>query len=382
MMKSITHKKLYLLFAIMAFACKEKYTLPPNVTGKQNFLVVEGYINVGQDTTFIRLTRTRGLNDSADLKPESGANLAVESDAGGSYQLTEQGNGYYYTPFIAGSSDQKYRLVINTSDGKRYESGFVASKTAPAIDSISWEEKPDGVYIYANTHDDEGNSKYYKWEYEETYEYHATFNAYFKTEPGTANIVPREPGEHTYVCYRSLPSTGIFIASSTKLSRDLVSKSPLVYIPTSTVKIGVLYSILVKQHVLTEDGFDYWQSLARNTENLGSLFDPQPSTIQGNILCTSNPGEPALGFITASTVSQSRIFIRKNQLGLWNYPKDAYSVCDTVHLSDPGRSFQYLVGLQYVPVTTYEMFLYFAAPRDCTDCRINGGVLDKPAFWP
>ena len=124
----------------MLFACKEQYTLPPNVTGKHNFLVVEGYINVGQDTTFIRLTHSRGLNDTAELIAETGANLTVESDAGGNYPLTEQGGGNYYVPFIAGSNDAKYRLVINTGDGKKYASEFVQSKIAPAIDSISWEE--------------------------------------------------------------------------------------------------------------------------------------------------------------------------------------------------------------------------------------------------
>jgi len=382
-MKRITNRKLYWLFAVMVFACKEKYTLPPNVTGKHNFLVVEGYINVGQDTTFIHLTHSRGLNDTAGLIVETGANLAVESDAGGSYQLIEQGNGNYYVPFIAGSNDAKYRLVINTGDGKRYESDFVQSKVAPAIDSISWEEKQDGVHIYTNTHDDEALSKYYKWDYIETYEYHSPFNSYFKLDPpATTNVVPRLASEHLNVCYQTMASTGIFIASTTKLSKDEVYKNQLVFIPVSTKKIGVLYSILVKQHTLTTEGFDYWQTLARNTENLGSLFDAQPSTLTGNIRCTSNPDDPVLGFITASTVQEKRIFIDKRDLGFWNYPYDAFSVCDTVHISSADRAHDYYVNFQYVPVNYYEAFNFFAAPVSCIDCRTEGGTLNKPPFWP
>ena len=64
-------------------------------------------------------------------------------------------------------------MHITTKNGKEYASDYSVVRTTPEIDSISWLRDNGGVRIYINTHDDQNKTKYYRWSYSETWEFHA-----------------------------------------------------------------------------------------------------------------------------------------------------------------------------------------------------------------
>jgi hypothetical protein len=369
------------IIILLVAGCKEPYVLPAKAVANTNFLVVEGNINVGQDSTIIKLSHTKPLNDSTLTIPETGAQITVQTDAGGSYPLQELGNGAYAVAYIpAGGGSEKYRLSITTATNNQYFSDYVEFKKAPAIDSVSWEQLSDGVHVYINTHDAENKTKYYKWDYVEVWEYHAPFASAYSVENG--QIVPRSPDSLIYKCWQTATSSDIIIQSTGKLSNDVVYKKQVNFIPQSDERIGVTYSILVKQSALTEAGFNYWNTLSKNTEQLGSLFDALPSLLTGNIHSKTNAAEPVIGFITTTTSEQKRIFITKLQLNNWLYPPAPYSICDTIHATDADRYAKVLNG-SYIPIDLLSPIgPYYAAPLDCADCRVKGGVTTKPSFWP
>src|SRR3569833_1926316 len=91
MMKRIIY---LLLFLLTWLGCNKPYQ-PVAITSDSNYLVVEGTINTGNDSTIIRLSRTVKLSSSQRSNPELNAMVIIESDAGGNYGLTETGSGYY-----------------------------------------------------------------------------------------------------------------------------------------------------------------------------------------------------------------------------------------------------------------------------------------------
>src|SRR5664279_5528672 len=108
-----TARLTWLLLLILFGACKDKYM--PNIKyPPTGFLVVEGYINSGKDSTFIYLTRTSGL-DSIQIFSESGAQVEVQSEQGASYPLSEQPGGKYAVGQLPIDPAQKYRLHIKLS---------------------------------------------------------------------------------------------------------------------------------------------------------------------------------------------------------------------------------------------------------------------------
>ncbi len=366
---------------LLEFACKEPYTPPAIATANNTTLVVEGNINISQDSTIVRLTNTKNLNDTGQVRPVTGAEVMVQGNDGSSFPLQEQGNGYYTAAAITGSTSAEYRLSIATPNGKQYTSAYVPFLTTPAIDSITWVQQNDGVHILANTHDDNNNTRYYRWDYVETWENDAPFESQFIWIGGDVSY--RDSSQLTYRCYKSSASSNVVIFSTNQLAKDVVYEHEIAFIPVSTEKLGAEYSIQANQYALTGDAYNYWQLLSTNTENLGTLFDAKPSQITGNIHCVTDTAEVVLGYVGASSRQQKRIFISRYAVEPWQYPPYPFSICDTIVARTYADEVLDFGTGEYVPVGQLPSNgPYWGAPPTCVDCRLNGGTLTKPPFWP
>src|ERR1700690_3488859 len=126
-------KYLLLLVTIGSITtCKSPYT-PAPITAVNNYLVVEGLININ-DSTYINLSRTVGVMNASTVKPELKATISIVSNAGSSYPLKEVGNGVYSAPSYNLSPANQYKLMIKTSNGSTYASDFEQTKVTPPID--------------------------------------------------------------------------------------------------------------------------------------------------------------------------------------------------------------------------------------------------------
>ena len=373
-------RRVLLGFLIIIAGCKEEYNVPVDATG-YNYLVVEGNIVAGNDSTFVHLTRTIPVDDTSNLKPETNASVQVESEAGETYQLSEKGDGIYFAPPLNIYAGNNYRLHIVTSDGKEYASDYVPVKTTPLIDSVSWKlDANSGVTIYVTTHDPAGDTRYYRWEYDETWEHRSKDSSLLIYDPGLRNVRYRLPEEQIYRCWNSDTSGNILIANTAGLSADVLFEKPLTNIPYGPVKISRVYSILVKQYALTKEAYEFWDNLKKNTEEQGGIFGPRPFADYGNMHCITDPNEPVVGFISACSVSQQRIYINWKQV---QWPFYFPSCKDSVVA--PAMVETVYSGPFLLPIT------YVSPPRDavlgsapeCVDCRLTGGgTTVRPPYMP
>jgi Domain of unknown function (DUF4249) len=378
----------YIIFLSITAGCKEKYVAPIQ-SPSTGYLVVEGFINSGPGTTSIRLTRTTMLYDSVDIISEHNAVVNIEGENNEIFPLYENGNGIYISPSPFNlNNNEKYRLQIKTGDNKEYTSDFATVKRTPEIDSISWKRENGGVRIYVNTHDPQNNTRYYKWNYEETWEYHSAYlsNLKYITDPTTNQILgvgPRLPSTlpdtTIYKCWHTTNSTSTNIGSSEKLSADVIYL-PLLFIEPASQKLSVLYSINLKQYALSHEAYLFFEKIKKNTEQVGSVFDPQPSELQGNIHCVTNPKETVVGFVEISEEKDQRLFIRNDELPGWNY----IAACNQVIIDNqPDSIAKYGLGL--LPTAVHEAGLsikdFYASSYTCVDCTLTGTNI-RPNFWP
>jgi hypothetical protein len=366
------------MITVMLMCCREVYN-PPTSSQASNFLVVDGTIVNGQDSTVIRLSRTRSFADASVPSPELQAQLTVVGESGESFPLIEQGNGRYAIDQLTLNNAETYQLRIVTSNGKQYYSDKLSLKQTPAIDSLNWRQDSTGVTIYVNTHDPNNNTRYYRWDFTETWLYRTAFQTYADIQNG----VPVPRFDQIYECWQSANSNDILVASSVKLSSDIIFQNPVARIPTGSEKLGVACSILVRQYALSEQAYDYWENLKKNTEELGSLFDAQPSLLNGNLHSIDVPDEPVLGYVDASTVDTQRIFIRNSSLDVWNYQSYARECVQSGFTDVDSISYFFPDGpnRRYVFLGT-NLGTYLYSTLMCGDCRDHGGVNVKPAFWP
>ena len=106
-----------LVIAGCLVACKEKFALPESVENK-NYLVVEGFIDSGNDSTFIKLSRTVTPGDTAVIKTEPGAEIKIEGENGDLFYLNEIRPGVYAAPPLPLNPSAKYRVNINVNTGR------------------------------------------------------------------------------------------------------------------------------------------------------------------------------------------------------------------------------------------------------------------------
>ena len=362
-------------------SCVDVYQ-PAIIENNPRYLVVNGILNCDGPTE-ISLTYSTHISSTDPPPPVSGALVEIQDDENNSYTLQETSEGTYAAgPELVPDTEKKYRLHILTSEQKEYLSEFVEVKRTRPIDSVSFHADEDGLDINISTHDPSGKSQYYKWNFTETWEYNARYLSLYRMVEDV--LIPKAPAEYTYTCYRTVPNDGIVIESTVRLNEDRVSNFTLTTIPPASDKVSRKYSIIVQQYVLTEEAYQYMELLRNNTEQIGGLFDPLPSQIQGNIRCVSDADEVAIGFFIATSIEEKRVFIVPEDIPEI-YPNFRPMGCavDTT-IFEPlvmyGSAENIITGIFSSGVPAVAVG-FVSAPRECVDCRSRGGVVTKPDFW-
>jgi hypothetical protein len=371
-------------------ACKEKY-ISPVTSPATGYLVVEGAINSGIGATNITLSRTAGLQIQ-NIVYEKGAIVKVEGEDNTSKQLTEVSDGNYTISGLNLNANKKYRLNITTKDGKVYLSDFSSVIYNPPIDSVNWKRENGSVQMYVNTHDDTNNTQYYQWETSETWEIHSGYLSALKykqtnSAKGTvysvdfSDSINKSIDYGKYYCWKTVPSSQILTGTTVALSKNIINL-PIANIPQDSWKLNVLYSLFTRQLSISKGKYEFLQRMKKNTEGTGSIFDAQPSDLNGNLHCVSNTNEPVIGYIDVCNIQEKRIFISRNQVPDWNY----YQGCNEIKITNNSDSIQ-IHGLYLLPTypetnpMTGAILSFYAAPPECVDCRLRGSNI-KPSFWP
>jgi hypothetical protein len=375
-----------LLFLLLLGQCKESY-VSPYTSPTTGYLVVEGYIAGGAPTRFA-LSRVIALPGDSAIPAERRAKVQVEGNDNSVYALAETDAGVYTADTLPLHPTAQYRLRIQTSNGESYLSDWTPYRSTPAIDSVNWTRDPSGVSIYVNTHDPANATRYYQWEFAETWQYNsAEFSSYaFRSKGGsggTDTVTARAASEYVYTCYHNQVSTSLLLASSARLAQDVIYRQPLRTIPAGSQQLSILYSLLVRQYALTEDAYNFLTLMKANTESLGSIFDAQPSQLKGNIHCLTHPEEPVVGYVSAGTVREQRLFISAYQVPGWHY----VFACELPDkLITPDSIDYYFAGGAWTPLDRIYNGSGFAGwsanGNYCVDCTIQGGTTKKPSFWP
>jgi hypothetical protein len=381
-------RKYGLIMLAIAWAGSCKHPFEPQIfQHSDHLLVVSGFINAEPGgVTTITLTRSQNIVDTTALPvPELYARIAIEGEGGEIFGLTEKDNGDYVSQPLNLNQTGSYRLKITTNDGKDYLSDLIPVKLTPPIDSITWRQQNDvtkknDVTVYVNSHDPNNDTRYYRWDFTETWQYSSSLSGIWGLK-GNLVIYKNDSSTQTDSCWRTAESKNINITNTLALSEDVVSAFPLTIIANADERISVRYSILVRQYALTPEAYQYRSNLQKNTELNGTIFDPQPLQLVSNMHCTSNPNEPVIGYISASTVQQKRIFIRHTEVTDWHY----HGTIEDCHFLEIPVNPVYF-GIWSYPDPTYDPY-YFSgsilhiAKKSCLECQFWGGTTSRPSFW-
>jgi hypothetical protein len=153
--------------------------------------------------------------------------------------------------------------------------------------------------------------------------------------------------------------------------------------PPNSTKLRYKYSILVKQYSLSAEEFAYWELLQKNTENIGTIFDPQPSQLTGNVHSLSDAAEPVIGYVGVQSVAEKRIFIKRDELprswrALTGYEQNCPAP-DTLRPAT-GSALEVFRSGRAIPIDRVEGGGLLYSSAECVDCRKRGTNV-RPSFW-
>ncbi|WP_044398030.1 DUF4249 domain-containing protein [Lacinutrix sp. Hel_I_90] len=409
-------KHIFICFFLFSLSCKEEFII--ETQDFESVLVVEATITNELKYQEVKLSRTFLLEQNEQII-ENNADIKVVDDTGNSYNFSQDDNGTYISEIeFEAVENKEYTLIINTSNGKTYNSTVQTLTSISQIDNLYAEFVNDdvngpGVQVFVDSNNSNSDAKYFRYEYEETYQiiapYYFALQAVFSNyvyfpETGSASfdvdIIARTQEEET--CYKTYRSQNILLATTNNLNENIVQRFPIRFIREhpGAEQIGVIidefkrindvsilrdrYSIIVSQYVQNIASHTYYEKINTLGNNEDILFENQPGYINGNIK-GADENEKIVGFFSVSSVSKKRIFFNYVDV---NIPKPEYIYqCDVRNLdfdtykNDIYRlinSFQdYNMNYQ---ITDYPGQSWMIANPECTDCTAVGSNI-QPDFW-
>lgn len=398
-MKYFNKISLIFLLAFAITSCTEQYVFQN--TDFESALVVEGTITNELKNQTIRVSQVYQLEETGP-KFETGANVFVTDDQGNEYQFEEKDTVYASISAFKAEPGRKYQLKIKTKEGKNYTSDEQILTTETKIDkvtaTVATVEGQRGVQINVDSYDPAKTSKYYRYEYVETYKIIAPKWDFRKTvlvsnpDPGSPTgeaiaIIPRNYESQT--CFSTKKSDKIILNTTNSLSEDRVHY-PVRFISNQNYIISHRYSIFVKQYVQNLAAYTFYKTL-NDLSTSGNILTPkQPGFFYGNIKSVENPTEKVIGFFEVSSVSSERIYFNYADL-FPNEPLPPYyeSNCDMQEFKDcegelpcKGPALRSLIrtnSIVYYSSNELED-LYFMVNPPCGDCTTFSSNI-VPPFW-
>ncbi len=304
-------KKLIAIFLISFFffsACVEKIKLDLR-SGTQR-LVVEGIFTNEAKPCTVKLSYSQDIDALKNITFISGARVQLSDDGGNFTEFVEiptiKGNYQPKNKQFVGIAGRTYVLTIELPDGKKYVSTPETMQTAPPIENTYVEydgttksfdgTKLFGYKVYIDTKDPAERINYYRW----------TSLTYTFKQTRLFSCSPFSPPtcRDLYWCLEA--EKDILIGSDAGINGNAIRKQ---YVHFSPVYLLGTNYIEIQQQAISPEIYRYWKNYTDQTLRTGSIFDPIPSTIVGNVYNVNNPTELALGYFSVAAVSIKRISI-------------------------------------------------------------------------
>lgn len=407
-MSALNRKVTYLvlIFCLQFLGCIEEF-IPEN-RSFEDLLVIEASITNEIKFQQIKLSRTFQFDESQLFELQ--ADVKIVDAFNNEYVFEDKGLGTYISEQkFAVVPNITYQLKITTKNGLSYESAAVTlPSTTAQITEVSYNrafnsDNQDGIEILVDSFDPNGNSRYYRYEFEETQRIVVPdwgpqeIVIVSDTPPFQVTAIPNT--RNNRVCYKTTVSNNAIIQTqSTSFSDDRITKFPVKFISKTDSVIRDRYSILVKQHVQSLEAYTYYNTLNEFSNSESVFSENQPGFLDGNIFPTSNSGEKVIGFFEVTSVSTKRLFFNyqdvfPNANRLPFFATCGEGVRTFPALVDPENpNFSPLIDLlnrdeigfyarnedffgNFVEDPPFEV-----TPKECGDCTFWGTNI-KPDFW-
>ena len=268
--------------------------------------IVDAILIDDPDYQYVKLFRT----NKGTVEVVSSAYVYLENKNGLVATFVEVQQGKYETPeYLPIQTGDTYRLAIEISETEKLISEWETVPEKVGMTKGFWRQRQRSVYnengilllrngfdFLISTEPMPQNEVFLRYDYETTHINEAPF------------VPPLCPGECRNCYIRTLAANYI---NQTHLigQKDRPMKEHLVEFVELDVRFSFRFTMLVKQISHTKNAGTFYE-LAEQQRNLrGTLFDPPPAVLRGNLKALSNPEVMVYGLFEVGRVSEIPITV-------------------------------------------------------------------------
>lgn len=325
---------LWVILSLLLTTCIDKFNF--NSDEPPRILNVEGYITTIPKAHQIRISRVEkfGPEFIGLGRPVNLANVLIKDDLGKVENLVETGSGYYVTsPDFAAVVGRSYNLEIQLFDGRRYISLKEKVVPVPEVDSVTYHAVRTvttdrlideiGVQVMAHFQDPPEQENYYFWNLLES-------DFVLVTEPELYNLpfdhptCPRCPAPKpccSRCFHKDVPKPTNIITISDSEFNGMYQTKGIAYVIDNGLRFKETYRLDIQHLSVSAETHRFLKLIDQQLSLTGSVFDPPPANIRGNLISLDNREEQVLGQFFVSDERFLRIYIQRDHLEFYMRPQ-------------------------------------------------------------
>lgn len=283
--------------AAMLHACID--TINFNGHKEDNYLVVDGKVNLQDSVQTVVLNRTDQVGRSGNFPPEQGAKVTLVENDKQVASFLEIKPGTYQIANFKPTEGYLYSIDIQLQGGDHYASQPEVMPAPVPIDSVYFIfDKDTHFTLFSNIHIPEGKkAPYLRWRLQHVYQrsdlacggldFNAT-SCYYQLE-------------------RKSDSQKLILLDGGELEAGADIVFPVATVLVADTLFGEVTYYTIYQESLTAATFQYWEKVNTLLKQTGSIFDAPPGQVRGNIFKVDDPNAPALGLFYATSEDYGRV---------------------------------------------------------------------------
>lgn len=321
-------RKLLYFLLLLPMSCIDPYEV--TVPQGPQLLTVDGLLTTGDGPHVIKLTRgdTYGSVFQGLVRPVRGATVLVRDDQGQVTFLaenTDEPGNYATSVGFSATVGRSYTLQFQLSDGKVYTSLPERVASVPEIQILDYDviripvegeaNERSGVQLVVDLDDPADQNNFYFWRTGVSTFVLKTRPDLFTIRPPEADDRDPDPKDCCDTCFQteSLGNQGIFIATDDTFN-GLSTRLPVGFIEDDGIRFVENHRARISQVSITQEAFRFLRLVKQQAEISGSVFDPPPARITGNMISLDDPEEVVLGYFIAGGEAKSEIYINANEM--------------------------------------------------------------------
>lgn len=326
-----------IMFALFACVDQIDFDIPP----AQYQIVVEGMITDSSGPYTVTLTRGLNVNiDSIVVEPITNAQITLYDDQGNEESFIESDPGTYTTSgLIQGQVGHRYHIIVETSDGRIFESSPELLNPVGEVENIRFEyekrtviksfgEIPADVFnIFVDADAGNADDNYVRWRFTGTYKVvtypaeHYTWNppylpyrnpfpcsGYMVTGGAPGGLLVQVGECECCTCWAKHYEPAPQLSDMQLISGSEFKNIKVGEVPITNNTFLEKYMVEVEQMSLSRNAFEFFKLIRAQKEGASSLFQPPSGEIRGNIKPVNN-NDPVIGLFWATSQKKKTTFI-------------------------------------------------------------------------